>query len=79
MSWFQRGLDDQQITFVLAMDGLCCFLSRILVGALGHDDKVDKLVVYFGLYLIASFVQVHSFPSPSLSVLSLLSSLSMSS
>ncbi|XP_076453765.1 monocarboxylate transporter 14-like isoform X1 [Babylonia areolata] len=53
----QRGLDDQDITLVLALDGVAVFLSRALVGAMGHDDRVDKLAVYFGLHLIASFVQ----------------------
>ncbi|KAK7090083.1 hypothetical protein V1264_009930 [Littorina saxatilis] len=53
----QRNLDDYDITFALAMDGVAVFLSRVLLGILGNDDRVDKLALYFGLHLIASFMQ----------------------
>lgn len=49
------------MAFILALDGVAVFLSRILLGALGHDEKVDQLAVYFGLHVISAFIQVKLF------------------
>ncbi|XP_076453763.1 monocarboxylate transporter 14-like isoform X2 [Babylonia areolata] len=54
----QRGMDNEDIAFLLFIHGLALFGGRVLMGVLGQDDRVDKLLVYFCVHLIASFVQI---------------------